>query len=43
MPDPERDLPWDAGPPDRAVNMDEVLAVLMQTGLSSMEAGASAA
>jgi len=32
-PGPEPSPPWDAGPPDGAVAMDDVLAVLAQFGL----------
>ncbi|GAG44245.1 unnamed protein product, partial [marine sediment metagenome] len=32
-PGPEPNPPWDAGPPDGAVSMGDVLAVLAQVGL----------
>ncbi|MGB6836631.1 MAG: flexitail domain-containing putative surface protein [Dehalococcoidia bacterium] len=36
-PGAEPNPPWDAGPPDGAVSMDDVLAVLAQVGLSCID------
>ncbi|MGB6894520.1 MAG: S8 family serine peptidase, partial [Dehalococcoidia bacterium] len=36
-PSPDPNPPWNAGPPSGAVAMDDVLAVLAQTGLSCIE------
>ncbi|MGB6836166.1 MAG: thrombospondin type 3 repeat-containing protein [Dehalococcoidia bacterium] len=36
-PSPEPNPPWDAAPPDGAVSMDDVLAVLAQVGLSCID------
>jgi len=36
-PGPDPNPPWDAGPPDAAVAMDDVLVVLAQVGLSCID------